>query len=182
MGADITKTLAGNLNPGFDLVDIQQDIPFIQAHKSKPVNWRWYQEGYSLESTDTNGIVSHSSYVSHHNGAQYFGYIANTPQVSSHLRGLSEFFTDITRHRLPKGGVFYIRGGFANQMGLKPAITNPDTPADEVAAINAAKSGELRQATQRSNGCSGYQYHSGRPEGLGKMRNHYHLRRIGRFL
>ncbi len=141
-GHKITKTMAGNLNPDFDLADIQHDIPYIQHLRTEPVNWRWYQEGYDLESTDTGGVASHNSYVSHHNGAQYFGYIANTPEVSKNLRGLTDFFTDMADNSLPKGGVFYIRGGYTNQMGLKPAITNPDTPADEAAAINAAKAGD----------------------------------------
>jgi phospholipase C len=134
--------MAGNLNPDFDLADIQQDIPYIQHLRTRPVNWRWYQEGYDLESTDADGIAAHDSYVSHHNGAQYFGYIANTPEVSEHLRGLTDFFTDMASHNLPKGGVFYIRGGYTNQAGLLPAITNSDTPEDEVAAINAAKAGD----------------------------------------
>jgi phospholipase C len=142
MGGDIKDVLAGNLNPDFDLPDIQQDIPYIQHLRTRPVNWRWYQEGYDLESTDTDGVASHDSYVSHHNGAQYFGYIADTPEVSAHLRGLTDFFTDMADNALPKGGVFYIRGGYTNQAGLLPAITNPDTPADEVAAINKAKAGD----------------------------------------
>ena len=43
---------------------------------------------------------------------------------------------------LPEGGVFYIRGGYMNQMGLLPPITNPHTPRAEIAAINAAKAGD----------------------------------------
>ncbi|MEH2163500.1 MAG: alkaline phosphatase family protein [Nostoc sp.] len=141
-GHDIRSVLAGNKNPLFDLADIQQDIPYIQKLQTEPVNWRWYQEGYNLEPTDTNGIASHNAYVTHHNGAQYFGYVANTPQVSKNLRGLNDFFSDIANNTLPKSGVFYIRGGYTNQQGLKPPITNPNTPADEIAAINAAKSGD----------------------------------------
>lgn len=141
-GRDIKSVLANNKNPLFDLVDIQKDISYIDKLKTEPVNWRWYQEGYDLEPTDTNGIASHNAYVSHHNGAQYFGYIANTPQVSKNLRGLNDFFSDIANNSLPKSGVFYIRGGYTNQQGLKPPITNPNTPADEIAAINAAKSGD----------------------------------------
>ncbi|MEH1850253.1 MAG: alkaline phosphatase family protein [Nostoc sp.] len=141
-GRDIRSVLAGNRNPLFDLADIQQDIPYIHKLQTEPVNWRWYQEGYDLEPTDTNGIASHNAYVTHHNGAQYFGYIANTPQVSKNLRGLNDFFSDIANNTLPKSGVFYIRGGYTNQQGLKPPITNPNTPADEIAAINAAKSGD----------------------------------------
>ncbi len=141
-GRNIQSVLAGNRNPLSDLADIQQDIPYIQQLQTKPVNWRWYQEGYDLEPTDTNGIASHNSYVSHHNGAQYFGYVANTPQVSKNLRGLNDFFSDIANNTLPESGVFYIRGGYTNLKGFKPPITNPNTPANEIAAINAAKSGD----------------------------------------
>ncbi|MDF5736340.1 MULTISPECIES: phospholipase C [unclassified Nostoc] len=141
-GRDIRSLLASNRNPLFDLADIQQDIPYIQKLRTEPVNWRWYQEGYDLEPTDAKGVASHNAYVTHHNGAQYFGYIANTPEVSKNLRGLNDFFSDIAKNTLPKGGVFYIRGGYTNQQGLKPPITNPNTPADEIAAINAAKSGD----------------------------------------
>ncbi|MHC5610046.1 MAG: phospholipase C [Nostoc sp.] len=141
-GRNIRSVLAGNRNPSFDLADIQQDIPYIQKLQTEPVSWRWYQEGYNLEPTDTNGIASHNAYVTHHNGAQYFGYISNTPEVSKNLRGLGDLFSDIANNALPKGGVFYIRGGYTNQQGLKPPITNPKTPADEIAAINAAKSGD----------------------------------------
>ncbi|MEH2392147.1 MAG: alkaline phosphatase family protein [Nostoc sp.] len=141
-GRNIRSVLAGNRNHSFDLADIQQDIPYIQKLRTEPVNWHWYQEGYNLEPTDTNGIASHNAYVTHHNGAQYFGYIANTPEVSKNLRGLGDFFTDIAKDTLPKGGVFYVRGGYTNQQGLKPPITNPNTPPDEIAAINAAKSGD----------------------------------------
>jgi phospholipase C len=141
-GENIEETMAQNRNPIFDLPDIRQDIPFIRDLRIKPVNWRWYQEGYDLESTDKNGVASHSSYVGHHNGAQYFGYIADTPGISSNMRGLTDFFTDIANDSLPQSGVFYIRGGYMNQMGLSPAVTNPNTPAAEIEAINKAKAGD----------------------------------------
>ena len=140
-GRNIDKVMAQNQNPSFDLPDIRQDIPFIKKLRLDPVNWRWYQEGYDLESTDTGGVASHSSYVSHHQGPQYFGYLANTPPLRPNFRGMTDFFTDIANKELPKGGVFYIRGGYTNQMGLKPPIA-PSTPTDEIAAIYAAKSGD----------------------------------------
>ena len=142
MGSRVGRIMSGNRDPGFDLADIGKDIPFIQKMKTRPVEWRWYQEGYDQEATDVGGLATHSSYVSHHNGAQYFGYIANTPEASANLRGLADFFSDMANRRLPDGGVFYIRGGFTNQMGLKPAITRADTPEDEVAVINATKAGD----------------------------------------
>jgi phospholipase C len=141
-GSNITAVMGQNLNPDFDLSDIRKDIPYIQGLKIKPVNWRWYQEGYGLEATDSNGTASHASFVSHHQGPQYFGYLADTPPLRPNFRGLTDFFTDMANKTLPKGGVFYIRGGYSNQMGLTPAITNPDTPADEVAAIKMAKGGD----------------------------------------
>ena len=74
--------------------------------------------------------------MSHHKGPQYFGYLANTPPLRPNFRGMTDFFTDMAKNALPKGGVFYIRGGYTNQMGLKPPITNPNTPRDEITAIN----------------------------------------------
>ncbi len=65
---------------------------------------------------------SHLSYIGHHNGAQYFGYIANNPAMSSSLHGLGDFFTDVAANKLPEaGGVFYVRGGYTDISGLKPA-------------------------------------------------------------
>jgi phospholipase C len=141
-GRNITGVMAQNLNPPFDTPDIQQDIPYIQSLRLDPVNWRWYQEGYDLESTDTTGVATHDSYVSHHQGPQYFGYLANTPPLRPNFRGMTDFFTDMAYNALPNGGVFYIRGGYTNQMGLMPPITNPSTPAPEITAINAAKVGD----------------------------------------
>ena len=141
-GRKIASVMAQNLNPSFDLPDIRHDIPYIQGERLSPVHWRWYQEGYDLESTDTGGAASHSSYVSHHNGAQYFGYLADTPPLRHNFRGLTDFFRDLAKNCLPRGGVFYIRGGFMNQMKLKPVITNSTTPPAEVAAIDASKMGD----------------------------------------
>ena len=57
-GWHITEVMEQNLNPVFDTPDIQQDIPYIQNLKIKPVHWRWYQEGYDLESTDTTACLA----------------------------------------------------------------------------------------------------------------------------
>ncbi len=142
-GGNVESIMEQNLNPGFDLPDIQEDISYIKRLGTEPVNWGWYQEGYDLESTDTGGVPSHESYVTHHNGAQYFGYLANTPPLRQNFRGLGDFFTDIANNSsspLAQGGVFYIRGGYQNQMGwTTPTITNPYTPQDEITAIVGSK-------------------------------------------
>ena len=113
------------------------------------MTWRWYQEGYDHEPTDKAADASHGSYVSHHQGPQYFGYLADNPAYRDNLRGLGDFFTDMTRGDVPLGGgVFYVRGGFANVEGLTPPITNDHYPNPngltdaERQAINRAKSGD----------------------------------------
>ena len=141
-GKNIAGVLAKDPNYTADTADVQADIPYIQKFGSNPVNWGWFQEGYGLESTDSGGVASHKSYVSHHNAAQYFGYTSNTPGIRASMHGLTDFFTGMANNSLPDGGVFYIRGGFTNLMGKKPVITDPKTPADEIAAIYAAKAGD----------------------------------------
>jgi phospholipase C len=112
-----------------DLVDVPDDIAFLSKLSQPAVAFGWYQEGFDKEETDTAGPVtangSHASYVTHHNGPQYFGYVANTPAIRSELHGLGDFFTAIQNTSLPKsGGVFYVKGGYTNTLGITPA--DPD--------------------------------------------------------
>ncbi len=140
-GSDVAATMARDLNPALDLADIARDIAYVQDLHRAPVPWRWYQNGYGLESTDAGGQASHAAFVSHHHGPLYFGYLANNPAVYGNLQGETQFFADVAAGRLPPGGVFYIRGGYANQMGLQPYVA-PGTPPAEAAAIRAAKGGD----------------------------------------
>jgi phospholipase C len=146
LGETARNATDSDLNQPFDLPDIQQDISFLTKSGASPVSWRWYQEGYDREPTDAGPTASHRSYVSHHNGAQYFGYIANNPKLNANLKGLGDFFDDIARGRLPDGGVLYLRGGYENIAGLSPPIQNPDFPAPltaaDIAAIRASKAGD----------------------------------------
>jgi phospholipase C len=149
MGGGITERAKRDFSPLTDLADIQRDIAFIQGLNRPPVTWGWYQNGYDLEPTDTNAYPSHGGYVAHHNGAQYFGYIANNPEERRMLRGEGDFFADVANHALPKdGGIFYVRGGFRNIRAATPPIQNPRYPnpaglgTDELEAIAAAKSGD----------------------------------------
>jgi phospholipase C len=128
-GSGVTAAMQQDRAPEVDLPDIGQDIPFVQSRNGKPVNWRWYEEGYDHEPNEPAGQDSHAGYVSHHNGAQYFGYIANNPVLAANLRGLGDAFADLTGGKLPaQGGVFYIRGGFANIAGQTPPIQNANYP------------------------------------------------------
>ncbi|MDR3493498.1 MAG: alkaline phosphatase family protein [Ancalomicrobiaceae bacterium] len=158
MGKSVNDVLSGNLSPNkSDLADIQKDMAYIAGLNHMPVNWRWYQEGYGLESTDApgiaapasgklytgNGTPSHAGYVLHHNGPAYFGYLANTPAAAGNMRSLTDFFTDTAKNTLPDGGVFYIRGGFQNQLGMRTFVgSNPDLTKDEVDKVALAKNGD----------------------------------------
>jgi phospholipase C len=141
-GSSVKAAMNQDLDPGFDLPGIQRDIAFLSSQKTKAVAWRWYQEGYDHEPIDADGAASHDSYVSHHEGPQYFGYIANNPALRGNLRGLGDFFTDLAAAALPPvGGVFYIRGGFSNIAKQVPYV-HPGTPGAKARAIIAGKLGD----------------------------------------
>jgi phospholipase C len=135
MGDQIDTITAADLNPAFDLLDVQNDIRKIAGDHNKPVNWAWFQEGYNHESTDPTATATHLDYIAHHNGPQYFGYEANNPlETKAHLKGLGDFYAAIGANALPaEGGVFYVRGGYGNLDGLVPRSPN--------AAVQAAFAG-----------------------------------------
>ncbi len=145
-GRKILDIATHDTNPGLDLPDVQQDIPYIIEKGRAPYSWGWYQNGYTAEGglPDSNGIstVPHASYIGHHNGPQYFGYVTNNPVQAANQHGLGDFFNDIQKSALPKsGGVFYVRGGYDNIMGMTPNTANAAGPAD-AAYIGANFSGD----------------------------------------
>ena len=131
MGKDIYNTTSADLDPAFDLADVQNDIATIAGDKNKPVNWAWYEEGYDHEPTDGSSAASHSSYIAHHDAPQYFGYVANNPvETKAHMKGLGDFFGTVTARSLPSSGVFYVRGGYGNLDHLVPQDPDAATQAD----------------------------------------------------
>jgi len=139
MGSDIKKIIATDPNPAADLLDVQQDIQEIAAF-DKPVPWGWYQQGFNANDASdpyepqgtatpnpTNNPGLNTGYVLHHNAPQYFGYLADNPQVlNSNLHGAKDFFTAVEGRTLPNGGgVFYLRGGYDNNDGLTPVDPTP---------------------------------------------------------
>jgi phospholipase C len=146
-GRDIVAKMGQDYAAGADQADIQKDIPYIAGKNQRPIDWRWYQEGYDHEPNEAAGAASHAGYVSHHQGPQYFGYVANNAGYKANFRGLGDFFADVQANALPKdGGVFYVRGGFANVAKQTPPIQNPNFPAfltaADVTAIDNAKAGD----------------------------------------
>jgi phospholipase C len=63
MGNQIESITSADLDPSFDLTDVQQDITKIAGDHNKPVNWGWFQEGYDHESTDPDGTATHLNYI-----------------------------------------------------------------------------------------------------------------------
>ena len=136
MGSQIGTIIRTDQNPVADLADVQHDIVTI-AVKNPAINWGWYQQGFGPEPFDGgnlwenaqgfhfNPAPEHASYVVHHNGPQYFGYIGDNPAELAHIHALQQFYTDVTNHALPAaGGVFYVRGGYYNNDNLTPADPN----------------------------------------------------------
>ncbi len=128
-GRALSHVAPADRDAAADLADVHEDLRAIAAAGRPSVPWGWYQEGYDREPTDPPHAPAegtHLSYVTHHNGPQYFGYLANNPLMSAHLHGLNDFFRDVAMRRLPPdGGVFYVRGGYRNIAGLKPALNEP---------------------------------------------------------
>ena len=145
MGSDIEKIIKSDPNPTADLRDVQDDIHKV-ASFNHPVKWGWYQQGFNANdaldpyeppgsaTSPTSTPSANSGYVLHHNGPQYFGYLADNPQVlNTNLHGAKDFFDAVEGRTLPsEGGVFYLRGGYDNNDGLVPV---DPTPAIEHAFI-----------------------------------------------
>lgn len=126
MGHEAGTLTEQDTQPQTDLTDIEKDINELTNSEQMPTNWGWYQQGYDHETTDTGSTATHSDYIAHHNGPQYFGYVSNNPQIAPHLHGLTDFFNDMKANALPTtGGVFYVRGGYNNIQGLNPVDPNP---------------------------------------------------------
>jgi phospholipase C len=126
------KTVARkDRNPRRDLADVRHDIPFISRRHQASVGFGWYEEGYGSGKVnmddgpeDASGL--HAAYITHHNGPQYFGYIANNPKMRDQLHGLHAFFDALKQKTLPEaGGIFFVKGGYTNPFHLHPADPDP---------------------------------------------------------
>jgi phospholipase C len=139
MGKNINAIIATDPNPAADLRDVQEDIKAIASFNAA-VNWGWFQQGFNANDASdpfepqgtatpnpTNNPGLNTGYVLHHNGPQYFGYLADNPQVlNGNLHGAKDFFQAVEGRTLPQGGgVFYLRGGYDNNDGLVPVDPTP---------------------------------------------------------
>jgi len=131
-GGSISEKAKSDRDAHGDLDDILDDVGFLTHQGRRSVPWGWYQEGFNREPNEEksddplDAAGRHASYITHHNGPQYFGYVANNPKMNSNLHGLNDLFEDIKHRRLPKDGVFYVKGGYQNIMGMHPACPDPE--------------------------------------------------------
>jgi len=165
-GRALGQVAARDRDPSGDLGDVREDVAKITESGADVVPWGWYQEGYTREPTDapagSKGVGElHTSYITHHNGPQYFGYVSNNPVMRRSLHGLHDLLDAIDHRRLPaKGGVFYIKGGTKNMLGLLPSDPDPriqqaflgddDHPAYADAQISEAMAADAINRIARS--------------------------------
>jgi phospholipase C len=133
-GKELDKITPSDRDPETDLVDVADDVKAISSEGKSAVGWGWFQEGFNgatpIDEDDTGGHLdadgNPSSYNTHHNGPQYFGYIANNPKMSAHMHGIKAFFSAVSDGTLsPGGGLYYVKGGMQNSAGMKPFDRDP---------------------------------------------------------
>ncbi len=100
-----------------DTDDIRLDEPVIARLGAAAIPWRWYQEGFTSP--------GHVGFIAHHAAPQYFGYVVNNDVMHSQMRDLSTFAADIQAGRLGERGLYYLKGGSQNTLGLHPANKDP---------------------------------------------------------
>jgi phospholipase C len=102
--------------------DIGDDIAFLGGKGDAPVNWTWYQQGYNNPADP-----GRTSLVTHHLAPHYFGYVANNPSMDRGVADMTKFASDVAAGKLGGSGLFYLKGGFTSNQGLRPASAAPRT-------------------------------------------------------
>ncbi len=100
-----------------DTDDVREDKTVIAKLNGAAIPWRWYEEGY--------GGTQHVGLVAHHVAPQYFGYVVKNHSMVSNVRDITAFYGDVAAGRLPDRGLFYLKGGSHNTLGLRPANRDP---------------------------------------------------------
>ena len=124
--ANLFLTLSGVAATGavIDNGGVKEDIATLASSGKPAVPWGWYQEGFK-----DDGSGTYPAYVTHHNPAQYFGYVRLNGALWSNVHDLTELLPAIQSGSLPDRGVFFIKGGYRNIFGWQPANANPQIRA-----------------------------------------------------
>ncbi|HET9097063.1 MAG TPA: alkaline phosphatase family protein [Candidatus Baltobacteraceae bacterium] len=97
--------------------DVREDESVIAKLNGAAIPWRWYEEGY--------GGDQHTGLIAHHLAPQYFGYVTQNRSMVSNMRDLMAFYREVSHGQLPARGVFYVKGGSHNVLGIHPANADP---------------------------------------------------------
>ena len=120
--ANVLLTLSGKDAATSVKIDggaIKEDIAYLVSRGGSAIGWGWYQEGFK-----DDGSGKYPAYVAHHNAPQYFGYVRQNEPLWNGVHDLTELYPAIQNGTLPDRGVFFVKGGYINPFGWKPA--NPD--------------------------------------------------------
>lgn len=121
--ATLMLTLSGAdaVNAKRDNDDIKEDIGELEREGHAPVPWGWYQVGYNFP----KGKTTNFAYVTHHNAVQYFGYLRQNPYFWGGVHDARELIPRIENGTLGDKGVIFVKGGYTDPFGFKPADKNP---------------------------------------------------------
>ncbi len=104
--------------------DVKDDISYLAATGKTPVSWGWYQEGFK-----DDGSGTYPAYVTHHNAAQYFGYVRLNQAFWRNVHDLTDLLPAIRDGALGDRSVTFIKGGYRNPFGWLPANVDPTVRA-----------------------------------------------------
>ncbi len=119
--ATLFLTLSGKeaSNAKRDDDDIKDDVASLAQRGAPAIPWGWYQEGFGATPQD-----GHSPYVTHHNALQYFGYLRNNDYFWRGVHNLNDLLPAIQQGTLGDRGVVFVKGGYQDPFGFKPANTS----------------------------------------------------------
>jgi phospholipase C len=103
-----------------DSDDIREDVGELMREGHDAIPWGWYQEGYAFK----NGKTANPAYVTHHNAVQYFGYLRQNEYYWNGVHDVTELIPRIQQGTLGDSGVIFVKGGYVNPFGFKPADPN----------------------------------------------------------
>jgi phospholipase C len=118
-GPSIGAVVASDPTSTTDFADTTDDVKYLKGQPTS-ADWAWFQEGYSTVPNSPDL----ANYIAHHNGPQYFGYVANSSERAK-LHNLPDFFATMASDSLPNPGVYYVKGGYQNILGLAPVAPFP---------------------------------------------------------
>ncbi len=121
--ATVMLTMSGKeaSNAKKDDDDIKEDVGDLVQQGHAAIPWGWYQEGFAFK----KGSSTNFAYVTHHNAVQYFGYLRNNPYYWNGVHDVKELIPRIENGTLGDDGVVFVKGGYINPFGFKPADANP---------------------------------------------------------